>query len=197
MAPGDFTRHPLRPLAAAKSLIMHAAQLRQAAKQASLAIFTHLNEPLLTENELRQRMEAGDESIFQALLSLMGNVPGTCGYWKKFSNDITARERVAHALPQSSTASAGEEAPSAQQAPWIAGASPTRTCAQARRAGRPIRAPARSSNSAPSWGLRMSRGSPTTGTGHWRPRRMKRRPNAFVAPPPVSESEEDEDASTL
>ena len=36
-------------------------------------------------------MEAGDDSIFQALLGLMGNVPGTCGYWKKFSNDITAR----------------------------------------------------------------------------------------------------------
>ena len=46
---------------------------RRSGKQASFANSTHLNKPLLTENELRQRMEAGDDSIFQALLGLMGN----------------------------------------------------------------------------------------------------------------------------
>jgi hypothetical protein len=39
---------------------------------------------------LAERMAAGDASVFKALLGLMGNVPGTCGYWKKVANDLMA-----------------------------------------------------------------------------------------------------------
>ena len=113
VAQGHFTRHPLPAPAAGRCQERHAAPLGQAG-----VLLRHLHvpqrAPLFTENELRQRMEASDKSIFQALLCLIGNVPGTtCCYWKKFSHDIAARERVAHAPPCNGKCRL-DEAPSAQ-----------------------------------------------------------------------------------
>mmetsp|Transcript_20566 Transcript_20566/g.53154 ORF Transcript_20566/g.53154 Transcript_20566/m.53154 type:complete len:110 (+) Transcript_20566:356-685(+) len=68
---------------------------RRAHKQATFAVTNHLNEPVLPIAELRKRMEAGDESVYKALLGLMGNVPGTCGYCACRPRSASARAAAA------------------------------------------------------------------------------------------------------
>ena len=69
-------------------------------------------------------MEADDDFIFEVLLGLTGNVQATCGYWKKFSNDITARERVEHHGPPQLQVQARGGPERAPGRPWTAGAAP-------------------------------------------------------------------------
>jgi len=142
-------------------------------------------------------MEADDDFIFEVLLGLTGNVQATCGYWKKFSNDITARERVEHHGPPQLQVQARGGPERAPGRPWTAGAAPhdvgrTDITSQAHRAA--------DSRAGKELELRAQLG-PAQYEGLPDDRETARRsrsgdPNGFVAPPPVSESEEDEDAST-
>lgn len=80
-----FVQHPLLPILAARMLMQEQSQ-----RQAAFGIRQMLGAPKLTEDEIRERMESGDETIFNLLFALQGNVTNTAGYWTKFNKEVKA-----------------------------------------------------------------------------------------------------------
>lgn len=80
-----FAQHPFLPILGARLLMQE-----QARGQASFGLRQSLGDPNLSQDEIRVRMEAGDESIFNQLFTLQGNVIGTAAYWAKFNREVKA-----------------------------------------------------------------------------------------------------------
>lgn len=80
-----FAQHQVLPLLAVRLLMQ-----QQARGQAAFGLRQYLGETTLTHDEIRGRMEQGDETMFNKLFTLQGNVMGTAAYWAKFNKEVKA-----------------------------------------------------------------------------------------------------------